>query len=155
MRDRRYSLKYTMTEQSWGGWAHVWQLVCRRGAVHFHATEYDERTRQHTKEKFSGGVEFHYLEAFAPDREERPYHQHCEILKQPCWHDGSSMMATDTFIPLIEHGVDSSVHSSVFARFRKYADDAFWSDAVAKSASSAQPQPSTAPVSVENKGGSK
>ncbi len=126
--DSRFDQKYSMHEQARGGWVHTWQVVCRRGAVHFHATEHDREMAERINEKFSGGVEVHYLEPFAPDKSACPDHNPCPFLKQPCWHDGSSLLAFERFIPLLQDGVGSIIHETIFGMLRSQAIHRFWGE---------------------------
>ena len=47
----------------------------------------------------SGGIEYHYREPPEHMQDEAPSHDHCWLLKAPCWHDGSSTLVTDFWIP--------------------------------------------------------
>ena len=70
-----------------------------RGAIHFHF-RIDQTPLFPEDGRFScAGVETHY--ASAPDYMdgEAPSHENCWILGGPCWHDGTSLWASEHWLP--------------------------------------------------------
>jgi hypothetical protein len=50
----------------------------------------------------SGGIETHYRQPPAYMKDDDPSHDHCWILGGKCWHDGSSLYASEVLIPILE-----------------------------------------------------
>lgn len=62
-----------------------------------------ERAEWGGRKEYIGGVEHHYNYCpkggwFNPNK---PSHEHCDLNCSKCWHDGSSLQASETFIPLL------------------------------------------------------
>ena len=84
----------------YGEWFWSYVVEGAEGAVEFHVTR-SSRTDGLSPEYY-GGVEFHYA---TPQRGEAPHHALCSCLSyRPCWHDGSSLMASERYIPLWNEG---------------------------------------------------
>ena len=71
---------------------HVWTVVGRHLAIHLHISELKDHGP-------SGGIEYHYRQPPEHMKDDAPTQDQCWLLKAPCWHDGSSMQATDYWIP--------------------------------------------------------
>jgi hypothetical protein len=71
-------------------------VVGPEGAVHFWVSPSREDI---TGDDLYGGVEYHH--AFPPDymRNDPPSHSPCHFLGKPCWHDGTSLWASEHWIP--------------------------------------------------------
>jgi hypothetical protein len=70
-----------------------WAVLGPLGAVDFHMTNrpvIDHR---------SGGIEMHYRTPPDYMSDQAPSHEHCRLLDAPCWHDGSSLYASEVLIP--------------------------------------------------------
>ena len=91
---RRWRGKYEWSKQ-FGHINHVWSVVAARGGAHLHISEWPDASIE-----TSGGIEVHFR--FAPEsmRDDPPSHDRCWLLQCPCWHDGSSLQVTETWIPL-------------------------------------------------------
>lgn len=76
---------------------HVWSSVGAQGAMHLHISDCGEEHERKYGERYSGGIEIHYR---TPPSNRAPDHDQCWLLKGPCWHDGSSLAATEHWIPL-------------------------------------------------------
>jgi hypothetical protein len=79
---------------------HNWELVGPGGAVHFHVSESAEYGD-------SCGLEFHHTRdawrrLYGRSRECAPHHRECPVLGEPCWHDGTSLYASETLWPIIK-----------------------------------------------------
>lgn len=94
----RYRYQYRMFYQ-FGSWKHFYELIGRHGAVHFHVTDFGEN-RKGFPDRYSAGFEVHYREPPNYMRSLPPSHDHCPLLKTPCWHDGTSLYAQETLLPM-------------------------------------------------------
>jgi hypothetical protein len=101
----RYEATY-----SFGSWLHRYIVVVRQGAIDFHVTEYDPR--KFNDQGPSGGLEIHHRSPPYYMADEPPTHDKCAIIGQPCWHDGTSLYASELLIPRWEVNRDAP---SVFA----------------------------------------
>jgi len=74
---------------------HIWSVAGERGGIHVSIWATDIRPSG-----YIGGIEIHWRNR--PDWMDRsePDHEHCWLLNGPCWHDGSSLQATEYWIPL-------------------------------------------------------
>lgn len=89
-----YRCEYTYS-RSFSQPQHIWQCVGAKGAIHLHITDYGEKYG----ERYSGGIEIHYRTPPDYMASDAPSHDECRILKCPCWHDGSSLQASEIWIP--------------------------------------------------------
>lgn len=75
-----------------GAERHMWTCVGRHGAVHLHVSgPFDSR--------YSGGFEIHYRVPPDSMKDEAPSHEDCWLLHGACWHDGTSLYASEVLIP--------------------------------------------------------
>lgn len=104
---------YTATRQ-------VWSFRGPDGGLHFHVT-----TMENEGYDPSCGLEFHYN--FDPDGEgsSAAHHAHCWLTKQPCWHDGTSLYASETIWPMIKHSSEQGDHKSIFSQLEHEYDNHF------------------------------
>jgi hypothetical protein len=106
--------KYTWSKP-FGSVRHQWELIGGKGGLHFHASEY--------KGDWSCGLEVHRL---APQSSDVPPSQvPCWLLHAPCWHDGTSLYATESVWPIIEGAVKRGDHDYVFKVLEREADGYF------------------------------
>lgn len=118
--------KYTYTNH-FGSPTHEWELIGPIGAVSFRASltpGYDP----------SCGLEFHHTEAAHYRCEEAPDHVNCPLTGGRCWHDGTSLYATETVWPLIKAYLRSGEHEQVFRLLEYEADSRFESFEIANRA---------------------
>lgn len=93
---------------------HYWQTIGPVGAVHFSV-----QVPKDDKDSFgaSCGLEFHHSilcrEQFGFSGE-APHHLNCELTGGPCWHDGTSLYASETVWPQIEPMLRVSDHEGIF-----------------------------------------
>lgn len=113
-----YRWRYEMCSH-YGYTDHTWYLVGARGGVHLHISDRGEDAAR-TYGRYSGGVECHYRTAPSHMKNRPPSHDECNVLKAPCWHDGSSLLCSDTFIPAFEHGAS---HNTMFGLLVGVAND--------------------------------
>ena len=97
------------------GMIHEWTCVGRDGAIQFHC-------RKSTTEEYHGGVEIHHRACPDYMGHSAPSQSMCHILKAPCWHDGSSLQATEDFIPYWKSGAS---HEKIFEKLRCRYEDSF------------------------------
>lgn len=74
-------------------------VIDDRGATHFHF-RIDKEPFFADEGWFScAGVETHY--ASPPDymSEDKPSHERCWLIERPCWHDGTSLWASEHWLP--------------------------------------------------------
>jgi hypothetical protein len=75
----------------WSTHHHHWELIGPEGGVHFHVSIFNENE--------TCGLEFHHSRLAwqrITGRNEAPHHIDCPLLGEPCWHDGTSLYATET-----------------------------------------------------------
>lgn len=84
---------------------HKWELRSAYGGVHFHVSVSERYTP-------SAGLEFHYLRPI--NGEEAPDHVNCPITGGRCWHDGTSLYATETLWPQIQAYLKTGDHHLIF-----------------------------------------
>ena len=109
---------------------HSWAVVGEQGGVHIRATLMPDSAAQLFGGRFCGGVECHWRQAPDWAAHEAPSHDHCWLLKGPCWHDGSSLYFDVNIAPLL-HGIDGEtvpehtheyVKSELFDWYREKID---------------------------------
>lgn len=116
--------KYTWS-RPWGSPRHQWELVGPEGGVHFSVS----MTKGYDP---SCGLEFHHSTRAKYRRDEAPDHTQCWLIGGPCWHDGTSLYASETLWPMIEPMLRSGDHETIFRilegeyddRFKRLADEA-------------------------------
>lgn len=109
---RQYRYRYT-AGLFVGTWRHMFIAIGAHGAVHFHTAchHYDN------KDNWSSGLEFHWRVPPPGMQNQPPSHDQCEILKCPCWHDGTSLYADEHYLPMFIRGDAGAI-------FRSLASDA-------------------------------
>lgn len=104
--------KYTWTKP-FGSVRHCWELVGPEGGVHFHVSLID-------KYPPSCGLEFHHTKR---NEDRAPGTTQCWLTGGPCWHDGTSLYASETLWPMVEPMLRSCDHELIFKVLeREYAD---------------------------------
>ena len=93
-----------------------WCLVGPRGAIDFHCTNADHRIAREFWR--SGGLEIHRREPDGYQRGEGASNDHCWLLDGPCWHDGSSLYATEQLIPLLENFGEDALWERLESEYR-------------------------------------
>lgn len=90
---------------------HQWELRGPVGAVDFHAS----LTPQYPP---SCGLEFHYSPRWSGFEARwggtAPQHLNCPVLGGPCWHEGTSLYASEALWPMIEGYLKCSEHEQIF-----------------------------------------
>lgn len=98
--------KYTYSNL-FGSPHHHWELVGPDGGIHFHVSltkGYDP----------SCGLEFHHAARARYRCDDAPDHVKCPLIGEPCWHDGTSLYASETVWPSIEPMLRSGDHETIF-----------------------------------------
>lgn len=77
-----------------------WCVSSDMGSLSFWATEYPEGHEQFGESHY-GGIEIHYNEKSVPKymSNRQPDHLDCHANGGKCWHDGSSLQASEYWIP--------------------------------------------------------
>lgn len=87
---------------------HRWEIIGPNGGVHFHASI--DPTDKYAP---SCGLEFHYCEPPSYMKDSAPSHVDCKLTGGRCWHDGTSMYATELW-KRISLYLKCGDHESVF-----------------------------------------
>jgi hypothetical protein len=111
----KFRCKYTYEDDGFAK-RHVWICIGVAGALHLHISEIKQRPGEPEDWKYSGGIEVHYRAPPDYMSEDAPSHDRCWLLKAPCWHDGSSLQATEAWIPLWRASPND--HDHMFALLR-------------------------------------
>lgn len=96
----RITKRYEVTYCEIFGIQHMWIVIGGtmakhlwiRQSVHAMKDDYDG-------ERYLGGVETHWRSPPEHARFSAPDHNNCRILGAPCWHDGTSLWASEKWIP--------------------------------------------------------
>lgn len=121
----RYRHQKCTWEKPFGSVRHMWQLVGPKGGLHFTANKtegYD----------WSCGLETHYAEAPEYMRDQAPSQVKCWLIGCRCWHDGTSLYASETLWPIIEPMLRSGDHDAIFRVLEHEADRLFKAEEVEK-----------------------
>ena len=104
----KYRHEYRLVPR-FGNWDHTYIVETAHGAVQLRMTDYGEDRSEHFVERFSGGVEFHWRLAPSWAKDKAPDHPQCHILHAPCWHDGTSLYASEHYAPMLESGASHEI----------------------------------------------
>jgi hypothetical protein len=96
----RYRCEYKY-HKPWGNPSHVYTVIGARGAIHFHVSDMGEKQvkEYNLDQRFSGGLECHYRTPPDYMAHSAPSQDKCWLLCCPCWHDGTSLYASEIIIP--------------------------------------------------------
>jgi len=97
--------------RSFGAPTHRWSVVGPKGGLHLRITDYGERANR-LGPRYDSGLEVHWRTPLWSTRDEAPIADHCWLLQCPCWHDGSSLIATEKWIP--KWLADPHNHDAIF-----------------------------------------
>lgn len=80
--------------------SHMWVVEGRHVVVHLRIKDFGEREGGDINDRYLGGIEYHYRQP--PDYMAKypPSHKTCSFTGANCWHDGSSLQASEQWIPL-------------------------------------------------------
>jgi hypothetical protein len=98
--------KYTWNNP-FGSPRHHWELVGPDGGIHFHVS----LTKGYEP---SCGLEYHHAARARYRPSDAPDHTNCPLIGEPCWHDGTSLYASETIWPIVEAMLKSGDHEAIF-----------------------------------------
>lgn len=109
----KFRCEYTYNKR-FGSPKHCWICIGPKGATHLHISG------PHGDFGYSAGLEAHYRTPPEYMADQAPSHDDCWVLKAPCWHDGTSLYASEVALPLwLSNPHD---HDGIFAWLeREYA----------------------------------
>jgi hypothetical protein len=96
-------------EPRFGSTTYTWQVVGPVGGVHFHVSIHDEG-----KYEPSCGLEYHHSARAGMYGDQAPHHLNCQVIGEPCWHDGTSLYANENLWPMIEGYMRRCEHKQIF-----------------------------------------
>lgn len=105
----RFRCEYVYSKP-FGTARHDWRLIGAKGGINLHISGPYKHTGA---EHWTAGLEMH--SRLPPDymRDQAPSHDHCWLLKCPCWHDGTSLYAQEHYLP--QWMSDMHAHDRMFA----------------------------------------
>lgn len=106
--------KYTYTNP-FGSPNHQWSMIGPDGGMHFHVSVHKDYPP-------SCGLEIHYA---TKRGNEAPSQVPCWLIGAPCWHDGTSLYASEYLWPRIEAYLRAGDHDRIFSILEREADDRF------------------------------
>ena len=108
--------KYTWTNP-YESVRHQWEFAGARGGIHFHVTLFKGSSP-------TGGLEYHYRTPPSHMVDEVPHN--CWLIHGACWHEGTSLYATDTLWPMFEPMLKRGEHEKIFKILEEHADKMFY-----------------------------
>lgn len=101
---REYIMSFT--DDEYNRVRHIWMVSCETMAIHV----WIQDTKKEGVDRYYGGIEIH--RASPPDYAPSvtPSNDYCWALGKPCWHDGSSLWASEYWIPLWDNGFTPHDH---------------------------------------------
>ena len=119
MHDRVYKVKYEY-EPNFGIGRHTWSVCGARIGAHLHISDIgEERGREYGR--YSGGIEIHYRTPPEYMKNDAPTSINCWLIGGPCWHDGSSMQATEKWIPMWLRNTND--HAVIFRELKRVIEE--------------------------------
>lgn len=99
---------------------HHWELRGPRGGIHFHVSIMDDPKYGEP----SCGLEFHH--SFDPSNgQEAPHHINCPVTGGQCWHDGTSLYASEHVWPIVKMYLQDGDHAAIFRVLEREYDSHF------------------------------
>lgn len=112
--------KYTFTPAPWGNARHCWELRGPEGGIHFHASISKDGAYPP-----ACGLEIHRSAPARFQQGEAPDHIDCPVTGGRCWHDGTSLYASETLWPMFEGWLRLGDHAAVFSALEREYDNYF------------------------------
>lgn len=116
--------KYTWT-RPYDQTRHHWHLRGPKGGISFSVSLWEGAGGAEKHAKFGGpscGLEFHH--GFDPTGgKEAAHHARCWLLEGPCWHDGTSLYASETIWPIVQSMMPD--HAAIFRLLEREYDRHF------------------------------
>lgn len=97
----RFRHEYRLTPR-FGSDNHCWICIGAKGATHLHISGpymYPNEAGGPNEEHWSAGLETHYRSPPPYMADQAPSHDECWVIKGPCWHDGTSLCAQESYLP--------------------------------------------------------
>jgi len=113
----KYRCKMNIYER-FGAWAASYEAIGAKGAVHYHVSRHMDSEGNIS---YTSGLEYHFRSPPAYMQDSPPSHDECHLLKAPCWHDGTSLYASEVYEPLFLR----SQHESIFRQLEHDAERTF------------------------------
>lgn len=110
--------KYTWSRPHSSSVHHRWEIVGAKGGIHLHVSIMDDHEKYPDP---SCGLEFHHSTG-----EGAPGHFNCHLTGGRCWHDGTSLYATETVWPNVKSMMPD--HDRIFRYLEGIADNHFEDD---------------------------
>lgn len=94
-------------QKPFGHEKHWWQVVGPGLSIHFHVS---------INENYgdNAGLECHWHNPPSYMKDDAPVHFNCDLTGGRCWHDRTSLYATETLWPIIKAMLQSQDHEAVF-----------------------------------------
>jgi hypothetical protein len=99
---------------------HNWDLIGPKGALNFHASMPADG-----REEPSCGLEFHHTESLFYAPQDAPHHLNCPLTGGRCWHDGTSLYASENVWPMVKGYLVYGDHRKIFKLLEKEYDAHF------------------------------
>ena len=115
--------KYTFTPSEWNSDQHAWEFRGPEGGIHFRATI--SKTSEHPP---VCGLEIHRCAPAPYQQGQAPHHIDCPVTGGRCWHDGTSLYASETLWPMFEGWLRLGDHASIFRSLEMEYDNRFQED---------------------------
>ena len=109
-----FGCKYELT-RPFSHWRHRWSVVGARMAIELHI-EVPPKGAESVMREYSGGLEVHYRAPPSYMRDQSPLEK-CHLLGGPCWADGSSLQASEIWIPRWKRSPND--HEAMFAALER------------------------------------
>ena len=102
---------------------HNWEFVGPIGAVNFHVSIIDGYEP-------SCGLEFHHTDVCSCAKSSAPDHVNCPLTGGRCWHDGTSLYASEHVWPIVSSYLRSGNHDAIFSYLEGEANEHFKGDEI-------------------------
>jgi hypothetical protein len=100
---------------------HQWEVIGPDGGIHLHVSIGDPQ--------YGGpscGLEFHRAAwSSRKPHGDAPSQTKCWLIGGPCWHDGTSMYASERIWPLVEGMLKDGDHEAIFRVLEREYDNHF------------------------------
>lgn len=123
--------KYEWTKP-FGSVRHSWSVLGPLGGVNFHASVNEQYGD-------TAGLEFHHTRACQAYTSEAPHHKDCWLTGEPCWHDGTSLYATENLWPMISAMLRGGEHDAIFRVLEGEYNERFKGFEIVERAKATQP----------------
>ena len=112
--------KYTFTPSQWDSERHYWELRGPEGGIQFIAG-----IHKTSKYPPSCALEVHRCSPAPYQQGAAPHHIDCPVTGGRCWHDGTSLYASETLWPTFEQWLREGDHAAIFRTLELEYDSRF------------------------------